>query len=321
MDNKLIVLVGLPGSGKTTLAKKLCESEDYVRISSDDIREELFGFRDQTHNDEVFAELDKRVIERSAIGNCIYDATSLSKKTRKKICNKFYKYYSIIKCICILRPINELIEINNTRKNTKEYIPEDVLSRIFTRFELPTADEGFDSIDFHLVTSTDKQFKIADVEDVDHDNPHHNQTLKEHILLTTGAAFTSKSINRDLLETLAYYHDFGKFYCRKYNEEKGYTQYIGHANISAYIYLTDIAIIAKFTNYASDNNVPLFHRHYFMYYAILYHDAFYSMHEEAKVLKSLSKPSKSICSIFSEDEIIELVGLLKEFNVIDSLRY
>lgn len=316
-------MMGLPGSGKTEYSKNLIKDpclNNPKRFSSDELREELFGFRDQTHNDILFEELNNRVINHSKIGDVVYDATNLTKKDRKRLANIFRDHFNNLYITCIIRPINELIEINNARKDTKEYIPEDILSRIFTRFELPTADEGFDDIDFHLVTSTDKQFKIADVEDVDHDNPHHNETLKEHIMLTTGAAFTSKSINRDLLETLAYYHDLGKFYCRKYNEEKGYTQYIGHANISAYIYLSDIAVMAKLVNYISDS-VPFSHRHYFMYYAILYHDAFYAMLEEERVLKSLSKPSKSICNIFSEDEIIELVGLLKEFNVIDRLRY
>ena len=57
---KLIVMVGVPGSGKSTYAKNTFSKTAEI-LSSDALRKELLGNEnDQKHNDYVFAELYKR---------------------------------------------------------------------------------------------------------------------------------------------------------------------------------------------------------------------------------------------------------------------
>lgn len=34
----LIIFVGVPGSGKTTISKRLCEEDDFCRVSTDEIK-------------------------------------------------------------------------------------------------------------------------------------------------------------------------------------------------------------------------------------------------------------------------------------------
>lgn len=52
---KLVLLIGIPGSGKTTVAKKLTE-KGYSRLCADDIRLELYGDEAEQGNPrEVFA--------------------------------------------------------------------------------------------------------------------------------------------------------------------------------------------------------------------------------------------------------------------------
>ena len=59
--NKLIVLVGLPASGKSTYANTLAEIPNTIVLSSDKLRKELLGDEScQTNNQLVFDTLYRR---------------------------------------------------------------------------------------------------------------------------------------------------------------------------------------------------------------------------------------------------------------------
>lgn len=57
------VLVGLSGSGKSTIATQIAnENPNTIIVSSDAIREELTGnYEDQEHNEEVFKIFHNRI--------------------------------------------------------------------------------------------------------------------------------------------------------------------------------------------------------------------------------------------------------------------
>ena len=83
MKPNLYIMIGLPGSGKDTIAKQI-QAVDRLKnvvLSSDNIRMELFGWEDQSKNGRVFEEMNKRCKEYLYKGfNVIYNATNLSKK-------------------------------------------------------------------------------------------------------------------------------------------------------------------------------------------------------------------------------------------------
>jgi predicted kinase len=54
-------MIGLPASGKSSIAKKIAKSEDAVIVSSDDIRKELGNINDQSQNEKVFEIAEKRL--------------------------------------------------------------------------------------------------------------------------------------------------------------------------------------------------------------------------------------------------------------------
>lgn len=89
---EFIMLVGLPGSGKSTYAEKL-KKEGYMIHSSDAIREELTGdINSQDNNPEVFGVLHKRVKEDLKSGHsCVYNATNMSRKRRKAFLDEISK--------------------------------------------------------------------------------------------------------------------------------------------------------------------------------------------------------------------------------------
>lgn len=334
--NKLYLLVGYPGSGKSTILKNLIKKDTDLILSSDDLREELFGFRDQSRNKELFAELYKRAGDHKDIGDVYIDSTALTRKDRLRVVERFKKKFSL-NVICVLRPVDELIVTNEIRKQTKEFIPDDIFKSILGRFQMPTYDEGFDKIYF-VINSFRKNMKdiIFDynsIVDIPHDNPHHPETIKEHInLLIKHCIDTYKA---DILRDLAYYHDLGKFFVKQYNPDKGFSQTIGHAALSAYIYLVD-SIVHYMIEYNKqqgieentlDRLVDIYSMSNIgevlqMYYLIYYHDQPYACPNHDQLVKSISKPSKPLLALEKDNRLsIEaFVLILEEFNKIDSLR-
>ena len=95
--SKLIILVGLPGSGKSTYAHKLMESDPTSHwFSSDSIRKELYGDESiQGDPNKVFQVLHQRVKSYlTTDSTAIYDATNVNRKSRKQI-------ISIAKSLCV----------------------------------------------------------------------------------------------------------------------------------------------------------------------------------------------------------------------------
>ncbi len=340
--HKLYVFMGYPGAGKSSIATNFAEDHNALYLSSDDTRVLLYGFRDQTHNDEVFKYIKDRAIEWSDAGDCVLDATNLSKKDRMRLINDYKKYYEL-HLFCILRPIDELVSTNQKRKEMggEQYIEEPIFKKILSRFQLPTKEEGWKTISFKLVTEKqmvkDAKFNYDKIKDIDHDNPHHNETVKEHIDFVVKHCEENRLF--EWIRDLGFYHDLGKFYVANYNEEKGYTQFLGHAAVSAYIYLVDIIIdylihyseqqktdvnsdICMYGRYINIYNFSNIRDILNMYYLIYYHDQPYACDSRDHLLESMSKASKPL-KYWQEEKMINIemfVDILLGFNKIDSLR-
>lgn len=140
---QLIILSAVPGSGKSTWAKKYQASHKntYI-ISSDEIRFELTGqYQDFSKQKEVWEEFENRLLNYSkqdgnftVILDAVIDLNSLRKK-----------YYDLgkdfdRKILVILRkPLELLMKLNKERKEEK-WVPEDVLINLYNKFEEPTKD-------------------------------------------------------------------------------------------------------------------------------------------------------------------------------------
>jgi len=235
--SKLTLLSGLPGVGKSTYRKKFLEKEleNTKFIVTDDLREELFGFRDQTRNPELWSEVFKRCREYAKEGyDVVIDALNISAKDRRRTLSQVYKSFDEFAIIQFITPLEEIMRINKLREGTEEFIPWDVITNKITAFEFPLLNEGFQSINFVCRLAEGKEWNPNDYLEFYQDNPHHNETLGMH----TWRVFRN-SFSRGLFE-VAKYHDCGKVYAKRYNEEKGYHQYLGHANASCYWYMSDL---------------------------------------------------------------------------------
>jgi predicted kinase len=251
---KFLMLIGLPGSGKSTWsALYKSKNPNTAIISSDAIREEVFGdVNDQTHNAEVFEIMKTRTFDflNSDI-DVIYDATNLNSKRRINFL-KGLPDNTIKIAVLFAVAFNLCKEQNEMRERV---VPEDVMNRMYKSFQIPSKYEGFSNI--ILVGSPEYKQDIAKRQideiisisrDVLHDNPHHSSTLGEHNKLAWEHSLEIIKIHdlgfetAYILSEAAKYHDIGKWYCKTFKNLKGdYTDiahYYGHENVSAYIYLT-----------------------------------------------------------------------------------
>ena len=151
---ELVMLCGIPCSGKSTYVNKLRAYEywkDAVVLSTDNYIEEQAKRLGMTYN-EVFQDcIDEatRQLEMSFVGakeegkRIIWDQTNLSIKTRKK---KLTKVPSIYKRTVVWFQVDleEALKRNETREG--KFIPESILKRMYHQFEIPTLEEGFDFV-------------------------------------------------------------------------------------------------------------------------------------------------------------------------------
>lgn len=219
----LILLVGIPGSGKTTYAEKYLEVfNNTIHLSSDKIRAELWGSEaTQGDNNEVFSLMQSRAIEALNNGqNVLYDATNVTRKDRAYIislCPKFVK----IECHIVWAPIETCIERDAARERT---VGKTIIDKMLKRFQAPYYDEGIDEIKVFWNTKEDfDQHAYVDnimrATDIDHDNPHHTLNIKEHCEEAFRYALAHRYSSD--LSFAVHYHDIGKPYVKAFINSKG----------------------------------------------------------------------------------------------------
>ena len=123
-------MIGVPGSGKTTLAQKIAE-KGWKYINADSIRLELYGnAAEQGDKEEVFALFFTRLEELMLKGvDVIIDNTNLNPKQRKPILERCEKFgYADIQLWLLDIPLEICLERNRSRDRI---VPEDIVSNMF----------------------------------------------------------------------------------------------------------------------------------------------------------------------------------------------
>ena len=145
------MLVGVPGSGKSTWVNAQSWAKNCVYLSSDKIIDDYASSVEKTYN-EVFNEyvktathlLNKKAITTNvAEADAIWDQTNLTVKSRASKL-KIFQCYKKIAVVFATPDSHELARRLASRPGKS--ISDAVIASMTSIFQMPTTEEGFDEI-------------------------------------------------------------------------------------------------------------------------------------------------------------------------------
>lgn len=147
-----IMMIGIPGSGKTTkskaLASQLTNADiSCVLISSDVVREELKKTSQNVTNDDVFKKVDSLMQDAFKNGcNVVYDATNCNPFYRTRMISKYKAWYNVNVIGAVL--ISSVRDALNANYQHDNVVPEDKVLRMYSELHRnpPSIFEGFDGL-------------------------------------------------------------------------------------------------------------------------------------------------------------------------------
>ena len=141
---KLIMMVGLPGAGKSTKSSEYAE-KGYIVHSPDAIRNEL-NLHSNDDTQKVYDILHEHILADMNKGkDIVYDSTNLTRRRRLKFLNLIKKYDYEKICHVLLTPL-DLCKERNSQRIGYSKVPDNELNRMSEMFTIPMSDEGWDKI-------------------------------------------------------------------------------------------------------------------------------------------------------------------------------
>lgn len=236
---KMMLLVGLPASGKSYKAQELAKEYNAEIFSSDALREELFGdVNNQDNNHKLFNELHRRIKDCLKSGkSAIYDAINLNYKRRMAFLAELKNIPCEKICVVMATPYEECLKRNAKRERK---VPEEVIKIMYMYWTCPYWYEGWDDIIVEYGNFRGYYGKPFDFykkyKDYNQYNSHHTLTLGEHCRQT--AMKLASDYQPTKLVCAGYIHDCGKPECATYTNKNGEVteecHYYNHQYTSGY---------------------------------------------------------------------------------------
>jgi predicted kinase len=137
-----VILVGLPGSGKSTW----CRARQWPVLSSDEVRRLLADDpEDQSFPARVFATLRNLLRQRLELRRplTVVDATHLTPRERRPYIQLARLYDCEVEAVFFDVPVSVCQERNAARARV---VPPEVILRMAERLVPPAVEEGFDRV-------------------------------------------------------------------------------------------------------------------------------------------------------------------------------
>ena len=326
----VVIMIGVAGSGKSTYIENIRKNTNKVTFSfeSDYYRKMMYGSLEEgnNHNKEVFERMNEEffgMIEwcnRLEVDSTIfYDATNLNRRKRRDI----YKKIKWLKCdtnvIAVMNfaSMETLLENNNKRPEEKK-VPVDVIERMYKTIQVPRHGVDCDEIGAtgeifftgYPMYTIDEVFELSSEKICkelrrireSHENPHHLESIDEHIEMCVSNAGEDVEMKR-----VAIFHDLGKSLCKEVRED-GIARYFNHATVSSYYFMNYIyskakAVTADFYN---EDEIYLLPQELYMF------DALEVIHQHMCAHKTLG--SKNIRNNKLNDELVEKIYRFAEID-------
>lgn len=263
------ILVGIPASGKTTIARDIVKNyPNTVHVSSDDIRETMFGDASvQKENHRVFENMQAMAREALKLGNnVVYDATNLNRKRRIGLIKQLPKGVNV-EAIYIHTSLEDAMLRNSKRARV---VPENVMFRMYKNLQVPVKGEGYskvsiigakpvsnanDGVDLLSIIEGsldhDEIFKVlidifpnfADIYNLPQDSSYHKYSASKHTFEVYKACLKDNpqgdTVDMDMVNVMVacLLHDIGKGLTKSFYNRKGekceYANYYQHENVSS----------------------------------------------------------------------------------------
>ena len=148
---KLWLMVGAPGSGKSTYLAKhnipnsFIVSRDKIRFEFIKDNEPYFSKEDKVY--KQFTQLIAAALKQENLEHVFVDQTSLDERARAKLLNTVLGYgarYDELNAIVFDLPLEQVLK-QNAQRTGRALVPEDSVIQMYNRMTIPTAD-GYDNV-------------------------------------------------------------------------------------------------------------------------------------------------------------------------------